>query len=1117
MSRRRHHLPQRVVLFALTLSSIPATASDGIELAVSKSANETIQLRWSSGIPAYHIYRSDSPIRLESDANRIATSYEYALSDQPPAGQVIYYQVSSRGECYQPIADTYVRAETPSRNFANEQYLRAISGLGTTEILFRFQLDQIASGAIVDSAILTMWEESTGGFALDLRPVESAWTEGDVTWNKKPLLGATESALNWGGGSGRRSWEVTSLVREWVGGQRSNHGMGLSGSSGSSFSIRFSSSRATEDRAPRLCVQWRDPVREAADRLLQRSTIAPSIRYSGDRAEFVEARVARTSQDPVEAALTYLVEFGAMHGLSNPRSELFLDRRGSRNETDTITFGRRHQGVRVLREAITVRLDATAVRSVSAKLDASDEFVGTFAMTTFAVELKALANAGQVLATRRVIGTAMPVWFRSSAQDSTPARAAYLVAVSGREINSGIVRWIDYYLDAENGTTIQTRERQVTGDRPGESFIVETVNNTDSDTCWSLPWETDDDTWFDDDGPDGYPGSDAFSDAPDAASAIHTTYHYFFDRFGLRSWDGLGEMIEADVHWQSPSGPNARFSRSCDLMAFSDGWGQLDIVAHEFTHGLVHHFPDLEYENQSGALNESLADTFAAFIDGNWLVGEGREDAPGPFRNMQTPSLFDDPDHIDPARSGDELGLRTLAPGTDPDETNDDGFVHTNSGIPNKVAFLTTDGGWHNGFTITGLGQAKAERLYIQALLGGFDCETDLLGARDVLVSQARRDRDLGVLTVVDVCSVINAWASVGLGNPDTDCDGSPNLPTDDGDGDGYSDGADNCPTVATFAMSDLDGDGLGDACDIDLDGDLINNDIDNCPRTMNVLQRDSDGDGIGDSCDDGDRDGVLDVVDNCPTWNPGQEDLDGDDTGDSCDDDKDGDGVDNGSDNCDRVSNPGQADEDGDSVGNVCDNCFDEPNPLQEDLDRDNIGDLCDDDVDGDGWLNAGDNCASVHNADQFDTDLDGVGTLCDLDELSHFDGLSQAKELSLFLKHQNIGEAMRLPIRPCHGPDCPSVLPERLRVDVDLSLQKPYLARVINDRGDAVATARFDPQGQYLLQFYADQQYSYKSSIDSPAFSARQYFLELWAPPGSQSGQTLTGLIDVRSVVEP
>jgi hypothetical protein len=51
MSRRRH-LPQKVVLFALTLSSIPATASDGIELAVSKSANETIQLRWSSGIPA---------------------------------------------------------------------------------------------------------------------------------------------------------------------------------------------------------------------------------------------------------------------------------------------------------------------------------------------------------------------------------------------------------------------------------------------------------------------------------------------------------------------------------------------------------------------------------------------------------------------------------------------------------------------------------------------------------------------------------------------------------------------------------------------------------------------------------------------------------------------------------------------------------------------------------------------------------------------------------------------------------------------------------------------------------------------------------------------------------
>src|SRR6516225_7600680 len=60
---------------------------------------------------------------------------------------------------------------------------------------------------------------------------------------------------------------------------------------------------------------------------------------------------------------------------------------------------------------------------------------------------------------------------------------------------------------------------------------------------------------------------------------------------------------------------------------------------------------------------------------------------------------------------------------------------------------------------------------------------------------------------------------------------------TDDADGDGISDGFDNCPFVSNRDQKDSDGDGVGDACD-------------NCPTVANRDQLDTDGDGKGDACD---------------------------------------------------------------------------------------------------------------------------------------------------------------------------------------------------------------------------------------------------------------------------
>jgi cysteine-rich repeat protein len=58
-----------------------------------------------------------------------------------------------------------------------------------------------------------------------------------------------------------------------------------------------------------------------------------------------------------------------------------------------------------------------------------------------------------------------------------------------------------------------------------------------------------------------------------------------------------------------------------------------------------------------------------------------------------------------------------------------------------------------------------------------------------------------------------------------------------DRDKDGIPDLLDNCRNTYNPDQADADGDGIGDACD-------------NCPRVANPFQGDSDGDGLGDACD---------------------------------------------------------------------------------------------------------------------------------------------------------------------------------------------------------------------------------------------------------------------------
>jgi subtilisin-like proprotein convertase family protein len=104
---------------------------------------------------------------------------------------------------------------------------------------------------------------------------------------------------------------------------------------------------------------------------------------------------------------------------------------------------------------------------------------------------------------------------------------------------------------------------------------------------------------------------------------------------------------------------------------------------------------------------------------------------------------------------------------------------------------------------------------------------------------------------------------------------------------------------------------------------------------------------------------------------------------------DSDGDGVQDGQDNCVSIPNTDQADDDGDGVGDACDVCRGLASADQTDTDGDGVGNECDNcpgaansdqaDPDNDGRGSACDNCPSVANFDQLDTDGDAFGDACD------------------------------------------------------------------------------------------------------------------------------------------
>ena len=108
------------------------------------------------------------------------------------------------------------------------------------------------------------------------------------------------------------------------------------------------------------------------------------------------------------------------------------------------------------------------------------------------------------------------------------------------------------------------------------------------------------------------------------------TYQYYLNTYNRKSIDDKNMTINSIIHVTQNGEPMDNAFWNGNVMCYGDGnlffkplAGGLDVAAHEMTHGVTQYSDNLEYQNQSGALNESWSDVFGSLVDSlNWTIGE---------------------------------------------------------------------------------------------------------------------------------------------------------------------------------------------------------------------------------------------------------------------------------------------------------------------------------------------------------------------------------------------------------------------------------------------------------------------------------------------------------------
>ncbi|MDX1939372.1 MAG: M4 family metallopeptidase, partial [Saprospiraceae bacterium] len=233
-------------------------------------------------------------------------------------------------------------------------------------------------------------------------------------------------------------------------------------------------------------------------------------------------------------------------------------------------------------------------------------------------------------------------------------------------------------------------------------------------------------------------------------------YEYFENTFQRNSINGQGGNIISLINIVEDDGSAmdnafwngaAMFYGNGDRAFTAPLAKALDVGGHEMSHGVVQNTANLEYQGESGAMNESFADIFGAMIDrDDWKMGEDISNPQifptGALRDLSNPhnggnSLNDNgwqPEHVSEQYRGNQ----------------DNGGVHINSGITNRAYYLIA----------TAIGKNKAEQIFFRALTTYLVRSSKFVDLRIAVLQAAT---DLHGANSAEVTAAGNAFTTVGI------------------------------------------------------------------------------------------------------------------------------------------------------------------------------------------------------------------------------------------------------------------------------------------------------------------------------------------------------------------
>jgi len=240
------------------------------------------------------------------------------------------------------------------------------------------------------------------------------------------------------------------------------------------------------------------------------------------------------------------------------------------------------------------------------------------------------------------------------------------------------------------------------------------------------------------------------------------TFDLYATTYQRNSIDNKGLSLISTVHY-SQKYDNAFWDGS--QMVYGDGDGELfglftkpiDVTGHELTHGVTQYSANLNYQDQSGALNESFSDVFGILVkqmslnqkadQADWLIGEGifTSKVKGKaLRSMKAPgTAYDDPVLGKDPQPGDMSHFVTT--------TDDNGGVHINSGIPNHAFYFAA-------IAIGGNAWERAGRIWYDTLTKKLKASSNFADCAQATIQSAKElfgSKEAGI--------VEEAWKTVGV------------------------------------------------------------------------------------------------------------------------------------------------------------------------------------------------------------------------------------------------------------------------------------------------------------------------------------------------------------------